>query len=167
MILNVRRVCFVHLQRKDHFYIGATGSWLALSVKPCRACQLSQRESPWQCGKVSGQTTKPAGFARASPFEERLPPRRGKMSCSDKRGSVSPQVTERARPLPGRPLSFYHFPYPCSTWNNFSAGRRRWGCALCTRYSRPFPPGERWRAHRCRSSDGWHGRWCSQRPAHP
>ena len=57
-------------------------SVLALSVKPCRACQLSQRESPWHSGKVSG-------FARASPFEERLPPLRGKMSRSDKRGSVA------------------------------------------------------------------------------
>ena len=27
-------------------------------------------------------------FAKASPFEERLPPRRGKMSRNDKRGSV-------------------------------------------------------------------------------
>ncbi|MBP6340270.1 MAG: hypothetical protein KA302_03660, partial [Faecalibacterium sp.] len=39
----------------------APGSWLALSVKPYRACQLSQRESPWHDGKVSGQTTKLAG----------------------------------------------------------------------------------------------------------
>ena len=30
-------------------------------------------------------------FAKASPFEERLPPRRGKMSRSDKRGSVDLQ----------------------------------------------------------------------------
>ena len=30
------------------------GSGLALSVKPCRACQLSQRESPWHDGKLSG-----------------------------------------------------------------------------------------------------------------
>ncbi len=28
-------------------------------------------------------------YAKASPFEERLPPRRGKMSRSDKRGSVA------------------------------------------------------------------------------
>ena len=65
--------------------------------------------------------------------------------------------------FPPRPVT----PLPCSTWNNFSAGRRRWGCALCTRCSRPSPPGGRWRARRCRSSAGWHGRWCSQRPAHP
>ena len=38
----------------------APGSWLALSVKPYRACQLSQRESPWHDGKVSGQTAKSA-----------------------------------------------------------------------------------------------------------
>ena len=36
---------------------------LALSVKPCRACQLSQRESPWQCGKVSGPSAKFAGVS--------------------------------------------------------------------------------------------------------
>ena len=36
---------------------------LALSVKPCRACQLSQRESPWQCGKVSGSSAKFAGVS--------------------------------------------------------------------------------------------------------
>ena len=39
----------------------APGSWLTLSVKPYRACQLSQRESPWHDGKVSGQTAKLAG----------------------------------------------------------------------------------------------------------
>ena len=38
----------------------APGSWLALSVKPYRACQLSQRESPWHDGKVSGQIAKSA-----------------------------------------------------------------------------------------------------------
>ena len=47
----------------------APGSWLALSVKPCRACQLSQRESPWHDGKVSGQTITLSGFARGSLFE--------------------------------------------------------------------------------------------------
>ena len=36
---------------------------LALSVKPCRACQLSQRESSWQCGKVSGSSAKFAGVS--------------------------------------------------------------------------------------------------------
>ena len=39
----------------------APGSWLALLVKSYRACQLSQRESPWHDGKVSGQTAKLAG----------------------------------------------------------------------------------------------------------
>ena len=57
------------------------GSGLALSVIATR-CHLSQRERPWQYGKVSG-------FAKGSPFEERLPPRRGKMSCSDKRGNLA------------------------------------------------------------------------------
>ena len=47
----------------------APGSWLVLSVKPCRACQLSQRESPWHNGKVSGQTITLSGFARGSLFE--------------------------------------------------------------------------------------------------
>ena len=37
------------------------GNGLALSVKPCRACQLSQRESPWHGRKVSGLTAKLAG----------------------------------------------------------------------------------------------------------
>ena len=46
---------------------------------------------------------KVTGFARGSPFEERLPLRRGKMSRSDKRGNLSPQVTERAGPLPVNP----------------------------------------------------------------
>ena len=31
-------------------------SILALSVKPCRACQLSQGESPWHSGIVSGSS---------------------------------------------------------------------------------------------------------------
>ena len=54
------------------------GSILALSVKPCRACQLSQGESPWHSGIVSGSS---AEFV-VSP--EPLP-----------LGEVSPQVTER------------------------------------------------------------------------
>ena len=36
-------------------------------------------------------------FAKASPFEERLPPRRGKMSRSDKRGSVDANKVSRRR----------------------------------------------------------------------
>ena len=36
-------------------------------------------------------------YAKGFLFEERLPPLRGKMSRSDKRGNLSPQVTERAR----------------------------------------------------------------------
>ena len=38
-------------------------------------------------------------FAKASPFEERLPPRRGKMSRSDKRGSVDANAVSRRRGL--------------------------------------------------------------------
>ena len=49
-----------------------------------------------------------AGTAKGSHFEERLPPLRGKMSRSDKRGSLSPHVTERARPL--TMCSFYYVP---------------------------------------------------------
>ena len=64
----------------------AAGSWLALSVKPYRACQLSQRESPWHDGKVSGQTTKLAGAPEPLPL-----------------GEVSPQVTERVHAVRNSP----------------------------------------------------------------
>ena len=93
--------------------------FLTLAGSPSQALtrQLSQRESLWHSDKVSGYTGDPlcgkpflkgkglgkkmklAGTAKGSHFEERLPPLRGKMSRSDKRGSLSPQVTERARPL--------------------------------------------------------------------
>ena len=53
-------------------------SGLALSVKACRLCQLSQRESPWHNGKVSGvvqrrplggagERSEPEGAASALP----------------------------------------------------------------------------------------------------
>ena len=64
----------------------APGSWLALSVKPCRACQLSQRESPWHDGKVSGQTAKPPVSPEPLPL-----------------GEVSPQVTERVHAVRNSP----------------------------------------------------------------
>ena len=91
--------------------------FLACSPSQALTRQLSQRESLWHSDKVSGYTGDPlcgkpflkgkglgkkmklAGTAKGSHFEERLPPLRGKMSRSDKRGSLSPQVTERARPL--------------------------------------------------------------------
>ena len=41
-----------HLQRRFLRKRGAAGKGLALSVKPCRACQLSQRESPWHGGNA-------------------------------------------------------------------------------------------------------------------
>ena len=64
----------------------APGSWLALSVKPCRACQLSQRESPWHNGKVSGQTITLSGFARGSLFEGTVAQRlRGFQSAEHKK----------------------------------------------------------------------------------
>ena len=47
----------------------------------------------------------------------------------------------------------------CSMWNTIAA-LRRWGYGRCTQYSHPALPGGRWRARRCRSSGGWHGRWC-------
>ena len=64
----------------------APGSWLALSVKPYRACQLSQRESPWHDGKVSGQTITLSGFARSSLFEGAVAQRlRGFQSAEHKK----------------------------------------------------------------------------------
>ena len=64
----------------------APGSWLVLSVKPCRACQLSQRESPWHDGKVSGQTITLSGFARGSLFEGAVAQRlRGFQSAEHKK----------------------------------------------------------------------------------
>ena len=64
----------------------APGSWLILSVKPCRACQLSQRESPWHDGKVSGQTITLSGFARGSLFEGAVAQRlRGFQSAEHKK----------------------------------------------------------------------------------
>ena len=64
----------------------APGSWLALSVKPYRACQLSQRESPWHNGKVSGQTITLSGFARGSLFEGAVAQRlRGFQSAEHKK----------------------------------------------------------------------------------
>ena len=50
-----------HLQRRFLRKRGAVGKRLALSVKPCRSCQLSQRESPWHGGKVSGKAVNFAG----------------------------------------------------------------------------------------------------------
>ena len=52
------------------------------------------------------------------------------------------------------------FPPPLFHMEQFTSLRRRWGCARYTRCSRPSLPGGRWRARRCRSSDGWRGRWC-------
>ena len=64
----------------------APGSWLVLSVKPYRACQLSQRESPWHNGKVSGQTITLSGFARGSLFEGAVAQRlRGFQSAEHKK----------------------------------------------------------------------------------
>ena len=40
-------------------------------------------------GRGLGKEMKFAWTAKGSPFEERLPPRRGKMSRSDKRGNLA------------------------------------------------------------------------------
>ena len=97
----------------------APGSWLALSVKPYRACQLSQRESPWHNGKVSGQTVKSAVPERTvtlsvTAYAVPAPPKGGAFSAGGKyrvrwkasacpfpriklplRGSCRRQATER------------------------------------------------------------------------
>ena len=58
-------------------------------MKNKRALALSGRfASSSPKGRASGETGNFAWTAKASPFEERLPPLRGKMSRSDKRGSV-------------------------------------------------------------------------------
>ena len=47
-------------------------------------------------------------YAKASPFEERLPPRRGKMSRSDKRGNLANAVSLRGFVLRKRPRPLSH-----------------------------------------------------------
>ena len=47
------------------------------------------RKSTSPKGRGLGKEMKFAWTAKGSPFEERLPPRRGKMSRSDKRGSLA------------------------------------------------------------------------------
>ena len=64
----------------------APGSWLVLSVKPCRACHLPHGGRHWQYTKASGQTAK----LTVSP--EPLP-----------LGEVSPQVTERVHAVRNSP----------------------------------------------------------------
>ena len=46
---------------------------------------------------ASGSPRKVPGFAKGSPFEERLPPLRGKMSRSDKQGELSSKARLRGR----------------------------------------------------------------------
>ena len=76
--------------------------FLTLAGSPSQALtrQLSQRESLWHSDKVSGYT--------GDPLCGKPSPSRGKVARSDKRGSLSPQVTERARPL--TMCSFYYVP---------------------------------------------------------
>ena len=47
------------------------------------------RKSTSPKGRGLGKEMKFAWTAKGSPFEERLPPRRGKMSRSDKRGNLA------------------------------------------------------------------------------
>jgi hypothetical protein len=56
-------------------------------ARPLSHLALLDASSPK--GRAFGSPRKLHLFAKASPFEERLPPRRGKMSRSDKRGSVA------------------------------------------------------------------------------
>ena len=74
-------------------------SILALSVTACAVPPLPKGEALAKPHTLH-LNRKLYRYAKGSPFEERLPPFRGKMSRSDKRGSLSPQVTERARTLP-------------------------------------------------------------------
>ena len=80
-----------------------------ISRKKCVCCQKSccawAASSPSQ-SKPNGFDSSPKGralgsphklhlYAKASPLEERLPPRRGKMSRSDKRGNLANAVSLR------------------------------------------------------------------------
>ena len=65
------------------------GSILALSVKPCRACQLSQGESPWHSGIVSGSS---AEFV-VSP--EPLPLGEVDLRSKDGEGEDAPHVQQK------------------------------------------------------------------------
>ena len=76
---------------------------------------------------------KVTGFARGFPFEERLPPLRGKMSRSDKRGDLSPQVTERAHSysfIVTEPSGYFHrfcgISRPKAGKSDTCAGRHLW-----------------------------------------
>ncbi|RJV96920.1 hypothetical protein DW937_05360 [Faecalibacterium sp. AM43-5AT] len=58
--------------------------WAASSPSPSLL-----RKSTSPKGRGLGKEMKSAWTAKGSPFEERLPPRRGKMSRSDKRGNLA------------------------------------------------------------------------------
>ena len=65
--------------------------FLTASPSPSRLtpCHLSQSERPWQYGKLSG-------FAKGSPFEERLP-QGGRCRASDKKGNLANGVRLRGQ----------------------------------------------------------------------
>ena len=70
--------------------------------RPLRLLPLVASTSPKVGG--FGNPRKVSGFARGSPFEERLPPVRGKMSRSDKKGNLASECeTERVSQLKQKP----------------------------------------------------------------
>ena len=95
-----------------------------IAGSPSQSMPIGLDSSPK--GRAFGSPRKLHLFAKASPFEERLPPRRGKMSHSDKRGSVasrsddgegSPPVkiqSRTVRRLSDFVLIKYSFRYSCA-----------------------------------------------------
>ena len=77
-----------HLQRRFLRKRGAVGSVLALSVTACAVPPLPKGEALAKPYTLHF-SRKLHRHAKGSPFEERLPPLRGKMSCSDKRGNLA------------------------------------------------------------------------------
>ena len=89
------------------------------------------------CGRAegfprSGESVKERGFssprrlhlfAKASPFEERLPPRRGKMSRSDKRGNLPNKVRLRGQARDPNAIHLFRIQKLCYTVLNRRNGR--------------------------------------------
>ena len=117
------------------------------SAEPEKTVKRSSRRTGVNLQFFSVQPTSLGLKGASSPFFV-APARRNRWHFS---GSllVSKENISRLHPL--RPPLFH--------MEHFTSPRRRWGCARCTRCSRPSLPGGRWRARRCRSSAGWRGRW--------
>ena len=64
-------------------------------LKPSQSKPYGFASSPK--GRGLGKEMKLAWTAKGSHFEERLPPRRGKMSRSDKRGNLANEMSLRGR----------------------------------------------------------------------